>query len=231
MAYQFLAHKNKFWRASENRRRLWSHATGQDWCVLLYFSLPNPSLPFVGYDKLDIPYPGGKPPYTKAQYLASLGGLSPLPALPMYLDEYELLLGEAEKYLGNPYLWGGKAPSYFDCSGYVGWCYKETGLLNSSVVSYTGTLWRACTLVNTSEGNKPYYGDMVFWADPDSGTPDGPQAHVAIYIGEGDNANEFWTLDCGGSGVAYRKRYRSYKLLYGFYRIPARPLISEAGDE
>lgn len=38
------------------------------------------------------------------------------PGLPMQTEEYQKALEEAQKYLGNSYLWGGKVPPYFDCS-------------------------------------------------------------------------------------------------------------------
>lgn len=215
MPYQFLAHKNKFFDPCQRGRRVWTTPTGIDWTALLYFNLPHPDLPFVGYVPQE--YPGGYPPYTKAQYLASLGGLMPLPPLPMYLDEFQKLLSEGQKYLGNSYLWGGKIPPFFDCSGFVGWCYKSTELLSSDVVSYTGTLWQACT-----KTDDPYYGDMVFWKGS-NGTPDDANAHVEIFLGWKDKEQgTYWTIGSAGGGVKYRTQTMSLKSFYGFFRIPPR---------
>lgn len=215
MPYQFLAHKNKFFDPCQRGRRIWTSPTGEDWCALLYFNLPNPDMPYVGYTP--IPYPGGRPPYTRAQWLASLATQFPLPALPMYQDEFDALLAEGQKYLGHAYLWGGKTPEYFDCSGFVGWCYKQTGLLSQDVVSYTGTLWQACTQVDS-----PYYGDMVFWKGS-NGTPDAVNAHVEIFLGWRDkDAGTYWTIGSAGGGVKYRTQTTSLKSFYGFFRIPAR---------
>lgn len=214
-SYQFLSHNcNRFWSITGRGRRLVTVPTGRDWNSLLRYDLPAANQPYTGYEKDAMAYPGGYPPYTRAQWLASLGTLVPLPALPMYKDEYETLLSKAQSYLGCNYVWGGKTPPYFDCSGFIGYVYKSTGFLSDAVVSYTGTLWRATAKVDT-----PYYGDMVFWKDPDSGTPDGPMAHVAMFLGNIDD-NTFWTIDCSGAGVSYRRGYRSNPEFYGFYRVP-----------
>lgn len=38
------------------------------------------------------------------------------------------IVANARKYLGNPYVWGGKSPKTgFDCSGLLGYVYKQAG--------------------------------------------------------------------------------------------------------
>lgn len=214
-SYQFLSRKRGFSSTCALGRRLWTTPTSAwDWTGLLYYNLPTPNKDFLGYE--ETPYPGGYPPYTRAQWLASQGTLYPLPALPMYLDEYQALLTEAQKYLGQAYLWGGRTPPNFDCSGYVGWCFKETNLLSKEIISYTGTLWRACT-----KAESPYYGDMVFWYGT-GGTPDAVNAHVEIFIGwEDESKGLYHTIGSAGGGVQYRQRSTAPKF-YGFYRIPER---------
>ena len=47
-----------------------------------------------------------------------------------YLDDetFAAILGEAEKYLGYPYVWGGSSPATsFDCSGFVSWVINHSG--------------------------------------------------------------------------------------------------------
>lgn len=213
MPYQFLAHKNKFFDPCQRGRRIWTAPTGMDWTALLYFNLPDPEMPFVGYD--GIPYPGGYPPYTRAQWISSQATLYPLPALPMYKDEYNALLEEAQKYLGHPYLWGGKSPPMFDCSGFVGYCFKKAGLLDKNVVAWTGTLWQATTKVDS-----PYFGDMVFWNGKNH-TPADTNAHVEFFIGwKNEDAGEFWSLGSSSGGVQYRTYKTSAKSFNGFYRVP-----------
>ena len=44
---------------------------------------------------------------------------------------FAALIGEAEKYLGYPYVWGGSSPSTsFDCSGFVCWVFSNLSLIH-----------------------------------------------------------------------------------------------------
>lgn len=85
------------------------------------------------------------------------------------------LLTNAAKYLGTPYVWGGKSPSGFDCSGFVQHVYKET--YGKDIGGWTGAQQYAGKVIPISEA-KP--GDLYFW-----GTPGGSTSHVAIATGGG----------------------------------------------
>ena len=85
------------------------------------------------------------------------------------------LLTNAAKYLGTPYVWGGKSPSGFDCSGFVQHVYKET--YGKDIGGWTGAQQYAGKVIPISEA-KP--GDLYFW-----GTPGGSTSHVAIATGSG----------------------------------------------
>lgn len=88
----------------------------------------------------------------------------------------------ALKYAGQgiPYVWGGKTPAGFDCSGLAAWVYQDAGL---SLPSYTVSeeSYVATTDVRTKADVMAVAqpGDLLFWGGH------GASWHVAIYIGGG----------------------------------------------
>lgn len=74
---------------------------------------------------------------------------------------------------GTPYVWGGKGPGGFDCSGFVSWAYGQAG---KSLPSSTAAMSGVGTKVSYSNA-KP--GDLVFF---DTYKTNG---HVGIYLGGG----------------------------------------------
>ena len=95
----------------------------------------------------------------------------------------------AAKYLGIPYLWGGKSPSTgMDCSGFTTQVYKDLGV---DIGHGTGTQQNKGTNVPIS-GN-PYGcqyavpGDLLFYGNPIH--------HVTLYLGNGYEAQEPKTGD------------------------------------
>lgn len=94
-------------------------------------------------------------------------------------EEFARMIREAEKYLGVPYVWGGYAPSGFDCSGFV-----------SYVINHCGNGWNLGRLTAEDLRNQCAYvspadakpGDLIFF----QGTYATPGAsHVGIYVGNG----------------------------------------------
>lgn len=84
------------------------------------------------------------------------------------------VLNEANKYLGVPYVWGGKTPSGFDCSGLVQYVFKQA----------TGKdVWAPTTnqeyLGTEASLSALQAGDLLFFGNR------GATYHVAIYIGNG----------------------------------------------
>lgn len=89
-------------------------------------------------------------------------------------DKRALVIKEAEKYLGIPYVYGGSTPAGFDCSGFAQYVYKQLGYSIMRVAHdqfiYSG---------KPVERKDLQPGDLVFF-----GT-DGYAGHVGIYAGNG----------------------------------------------
>ncbi len=119
------------------------------------------------------------------------------------------LMGEATKYIGFPYVWGGSSPSTsFDCSGFVCWVYTHSGV-HYLPRTTAQSLYNQCTPVSRSEV-KP--GDLVFFTK--TYQTNNPVTHVGIYVGENQ------MLHCGDP-IGYAKLSSSYwtKHFYGFGRL------------
>ncbi|AXI09898.1 peptidase [Oceanobacillus zhaokaii] len=89
-------------------------------------------------------------------------------------------------HLGTPYVWGGKGPGGFDCSGFVSWAFAQAGI---SIPSSTAALQSTGTKVSASNMQP---GDIVFF---DTYKTNG---HVGIYLGGG----KFIGSQNSGLGVA-----------------------------
>ena len=92
------------------------------------------------------------------------------PAASTYGD----VLATAAKYVGTPYVWGGKSTSGFDCSGFVQYVYKEA--FGKDVGGWTVPQESAGTKISVAEAQP---GDLYFWGDA------GSTYHVAIATGNG----------------------------------------------
>ena len=82
------------------------------------------------------------------------------------------VISTAKQYLGVPYVWGGKTPSGFDCSGFTSYVYKQA--TGKSIGGYTGAQESAGTQKAVSQASA---GDLLFWGSK------GSTYHVAIYLG------------------------------------------------
>lgn len=92
--------------------------------------------------------------------------------------KFALLVEEANKRLGYPYVWGGYTPdTSFDCSGFISWIFTETGVRNIGHMGATG-LYGISQHISEAE-LKP--GDVIFF----SGTIEGASGvtHCALYVG------------------------------------------------
>lgn len=77
-------------------------------------------------------------------------------------------------HLGTPYVWAGKGPGGFDCSGFVSWAYGQAGY---NIPSSTASLQSTGTKVSYSDVQP---GDLVFFNTYKT------NGHVGIYVGNGN---------------------------------------------
>jgi len=93
---------------------------------------------------------------------------------------FAALINEAEKYLGYPYVWGGSSPSTsFDCSGFVCWVLRESGVYNIGRTTAQG-IFNQCVIIPPSEARP---GDIIFFTGTYASS--GAVSHVGIYVGNG----------------------------------------------
>ena len=99
----------------------------------------------------------------------------------VYNDKnYLALIGEAKKYIGFPYVFGGSTPeTSFDCSGFVCWSLNRSGVYEIERTD-AQSLYNHCTEIAREEARP---GDLIFF----QGTYETPNTvtHVAIYVGNG----------------------------------------------
>lgn len=91
-------------------------------------------------------------------------------------DQAKAVIAEASKYLGTPYVWGGRTPEGgFDCSGLMQYVFRQaTGM---EIGSWTVPQESAGTIIPVSEAQP---GDLYFWG------AQGSTYHVALATGEGN---------------------------------------------
>lgn len=95
----------------------------------------------------------------------------PAPSLPAPSGD---VIGVAYKYLGVPYVYGGKTPSGFDCSGFTAYVFREA--YGIEIGGWTGSQQYVGSQISVSQSQA---GDLLFWG------PKGSPYHVAISLGNG----------------------------------------------
>lgn len=105
------------------------------------------------------------------------------------VNKADEVINEAKKHIGKPYVWGAEGPNSFDCSGYVSYVLKQTGLslgadriTTSSAISFLNGKGVTSYQYPTNEANpaNAKKGDLVFYYDS-TGDP----IHMGIYMGNG----------------------------------------------
>jgi cell wall-associated NlpC family hydrolase len=114
--------------------------------------------------------PDGRRGYVPASALARPGARPPA------------LVDRVRSLLGVPYLWGGRTPAAFDCSGFVQQVLAEQGV---SVPRDARLQFRAARRL--SRGETPREGDLIFFAHPGERV-----SHVGIGLGG------TWFAHCSG---------------------------------
>lgn len=95
-------------------------------------------------------------------------------------EKFANIIREAEKYLGMPYVWGGKSlRTGFDCSGYVCWVLNHCANGWNVGQKRAKELCRMCIYISPDDARP---GDLIFFEKTyeTSGA-----SHVGIYVGNG----------------------------------------------
>lgn len=164
------------------------------------------------YDALNKTY--GNRPYlfdlSAASGVGSSGIHFDIPPEALSDVKFANMIREAEKYLGMPYVWGGKSPrTGFDCSGFVCWVLNHCGNGWNVGTKRAKELCRMCTYVSPDQARP---GDLVFFEktyDTDGAS------HVGIYVGQNT------MLHCGNPikyGRIDTRYFKAHFLCFG--RLP-----------
>lgn len=108
------------------------------------------------------------------------------------------VLAVAARYVGTPYRYGGTTPRGFDCSGYVGYVYRQLGI---SLPRTANQQMGATRRITRSQARA---GDLVFFVSA------GRAYHVAIYAGH----NQIYDAPHTGKTVQKRTLWTS-AVVYG----------------
>lgn len=130
------------------------------------------------------------------------------PGLKFSDAEVKKLFSEADKHIGKRYVFGANGPANFDCSSFVCWTFRNSGVKNMPRTTAYGIYKNYCTPISPTEA-KP--GDIIFFKGTyDTGSP---ISHVGIYAGNGMMVH-------AGDPVQYTSINSNYwkKHFYGFGR-------------
>ena len=98
---------------------------------------------------------------------------------PMSAEMFAVLIAEAERHLGTPYVFGANGPNAFDCSSYVCWVFTHSGIYHLPRTTAQG-IFNQSTPIPPSEAQR---GDLIFFTGTFSTTR--TVTHVGIYTGDG----------------------------------------------
>ncbi len=110
------------------------------------------------------------------------------------LELRQQILELAQKYLGVRYVYGGRSPRGFDCSGFTSYVYEKVGI----DLNRTASTQLKDGIAVTKEGMQ--IGDLVFFRQGTSR----PASHVGIYVGNNQ------IIHAGSKGICYADLDSSY---------------------
>ena len=102
----------------------------------------------------------------------------------------------AKSLIGTPYVWGGKTPAGFDCSGFVAYVLNNSGR-TTNFPSYTVSEEAAVQQISVAQAQP---GDLLFWGEH------GATYHVGIYLGN----NQFIAAPQPGDYVRIQTLYSGW---------------------
>lgn len=101
------------------------------------------------------------------------------------------IVAEAEKFRGDPYVWGATGPATFDCSGLVQYTLQRLGVKNVPRTSEDQWNW-----VDRIPASQAGPGDLVFFTGADGTSP----GHVGILVSGGNAQHGPQMIDAPHTG-------------------------------
>ena len=95
----------------------------------------------------------------------------------------DMILDQARKWMGRPYLWGGTSPRAMDCSGYTKMIYHQFGYSLPRDASQQVRLGDTVSTDADLPGVLP--GDFLFFGNKGQDGANDKITHVALYLGKG----------------------------------------------
>lgn len=90
----------------------------------------------------------------------------------------EAVIAAAKQQLGKPYVWNGKGPDNFDCSGLMQYVFRQ--VTGQNIGAWTVPQETAGTKVSMNDIKR---GALIFWGNS------GASYHVALYLGNNEYLN------------------------------------------
>jgi murein DD-endopeptidase MepM/ murein hydrolase activator NlpD len=100
-------------------------------------------------------------------------------ARPLTPEEFAILYAEARSHLGKPYIYGANGPNAFDCSSFVAWTFRESGIYPLQRTTAQGIFNQSIPIPPSAI--RP--GDIIFFTRTYSTTD--TVTHLGIYVGNG----------------------------------------------